>query len=472
MADSLWTSAELAKATGGELIGASTSWAVNGISTDSRTLQPGDLFIALKGDHFDGHDHALEAQAAGAGGLLLAHTVPGVSHALRVPDTLKALEKIAASARSRCKEEVFAVTGSAGKTTTKEMLRAVLAAQAGQVHATVGNLNNHIGVPLTLARTPRDTNFGVFELGMNHSGEIAPLSRLIRPDVALITTVGTAHVQNFPDGAAGIARAKAEIFAGVTEDGLAILPRDSDFFSLLCDAAKARGVEEIFSFGTHKASDARLIAAGDVVQVDIMGNRFSYALPLPGAHMAMNSLAVLLALAAAGLDVAAGVRALATLSPLKGRGLQRVVGGITVIDESYNANPQSMQAAIRVLGGTPASGRRVAVLGDMLELGDTAPAAHAALAADLAAAKADLVFCCGDLMRHLWQDLPESRRGGWASDSAQLAPLVAEAVQAGDVVLVKGSRGQMVNLNGVMSPCMALVLHALDDAQEAKADAV
>lgn len=471
MSETLWTSTEISQATGGTTAG---SWRVRGVSIDNRTMAPGDLFVAISGEHHDGHDHAEVALRKGAGGLLLSHTIHGIdaqAPVMMVSDTMTALVALARAARARSGAKIIGVTGSVGKTTAKEMLHHIGDAQRS-THATIGNLNNHIGLPLTLARMPQATQLGVFELGMNHPNEIAPLVEILQPHIALITTVGTAHIENFSEGQSGITKAKAEIFAHMAEGGIAVLPRDCDQYPLLLAEAQRYGIKTIVSFGVHESADARLTnmvlgAESSRIEATIRGKAVTYTLPVAGAHMAMNSLGALLAADMAGLDLATAAQSLATFSPLKGRGVKKVFGDITVIDESYNASPLSMQAAIKVLAQTPAT-RRIAVLGQMNELGNTAPQAHADLAADLKAAGVDLVFCCGEHMKHLWNSLSATQQGGWMPSAKELAPLVAERVRAGDVVLVKGSRGEQVNIKGVMSPTMAQVIAAIENSPSAK----
>ncbi len=470
MSGMVWTSKDLTMATGGQCTG---TWQVSGISIDSRTVQPGDLFVAIKGDTLDGHDHAASALAKGAVAVLIDHRPTGLAAdapSLLVPDTLAALVALAKAARERCTGNLIAVTGSVGKTTTKEMLQHMASAQ-GRTHATYGNLNNHIGLPLTLARLPQDTKYGVFEIGMNHAGEIEPLARLLRAHIALITTISTTHIENFADGQLGIARAKSEIFAGLSGPAIAILPRASEFYTFAKDRALAAGAKRVLSFGTEPEADAQLLQCvlhdqSTEVTARIGSRTLTYTVPLPGEHMAMNSVAALLALAQTGLDIERAAQSLVSFAPIKGRGVRKQFGGVTVIDECYNASPLSMVAAIKVLGHSEAKGRRLAALGDMLELGTLGPTAHAELAASLCAAKVDQVYCCGPLMRHLWQALPESMKGAWAPDAKTLAPLVADAVQTGDILLVKGSRGQQIDIKGVMSPSMAVVIASLE-AREA-----
>lgn len=446
----LWTASEAAQATRGTPL---ADWVATGVSIDSRTVVRGDVFIALKGDHFDGHEYALEALARGAAALVLDHLPAGVPEdapVLLVDDTRQALNDLARVARHRCVGRVLGVTGSVGKTGTKEALRLCLGAQA-PAYATVGNLNNEIGAPLSLTRMPADTHFGIFELGMNHAGEISGLSRMVRPDVAIITTVEAVHIEHFASEDA-IADAKAEIMDGMGPNGTIILNRDNPHYARLVGHARTRGVGTVLSFGRNRGEDAYIIdarchATSSAVTAVVGGERLVYSLSVPGEHWVLNSLAVLLAAKAAGADVPTAARALAYLRPMKGRGTRSRIstfyGSFLLIDETYNASPASMRAALSVLDKTdpPPGGRRVAVLGDMLELGDHGPSLHEGLLDAVRRAGVDVVHCAGPLMRHLYDRLPGSIRGHWAETSHALAPIVANETQAGDVVMVKGSNG-------------------------------
>jgi UDP-N-acetylmuramoyl-tripeptide--D-alanyl-D-alanine ligase len=363
---------------------------------------------------------------------------------------LAALRALAAAARARLQGKVIGVTGSVGKTGTKEALRLALS-QDGETHASAASYNNHWGVPLSLARCPASARYAVLEMGMNHAGEIEPLSRLARPHVAIITTVAPVHLEFF-GSLAKIADAKAEIFLGLEAGGAAVINRDNSQFAHLKRRAKQAGVARIVSFGEHEQADARLIKCAlhpgcSAVQADILGTELTYKIGAPGRHLVHNSLAVLAAAVLVGADLALAALALADFKPASGRGAAFEIdlpgGPATVIDESYNANPASMAAALALLGQRPvgARGRRIAVLGDMLELGPRGRALHRGLLAPVDANAIDLVFCCGPLMRALWRALPASRRGGYAEDSAALEPQVLSAVGAGDVVMVKGSLG-------------------------------
>jgi UDP-N-acetylmuramoyl-tripeptide--D-alanyl-D-alanine ligase len=425
---------------------------IAGISIDSRTLGPGEAFVAIRGLHHDGHEFVPAALRAGAALAVVeeGHEPDGAGPLLVVPDDpLAALERIAAAARARMEGSVLAVTGSVGKTGTTEMLRIALSALA-PTHAPVGSFNNQWGVPLTLARMPADTRYGIFEIGMNHAGEIRPLTRLVRPDVAIVTTVGPVHLEYF-DSEAAIAEAKAEIFEGLTVGGAAILNRDNRWFDLLAERAGAAGAR-VVSFGEHPLADVRLVrlALGDDgsgISATLFGDPITYRLGAPGAHLAVNSLAVVAACHAVGADVARALIALSAFRAPKGRGqrlrLKHPAGRFTLIDESYNANPSSMQAALALLGqaAPEARGRRIAVLGDMLELGAASAALHRELIGAIEAAAADLVFLAGPKMADLWRDLPDQRRGAYAETAAELEPILLETIGPGDVVMVKASLG-------------------------------
>ncbi len=444
----LWTAADLAAATGA----ATPGFAATGVSIDSRTLRQGDLFVALVGEHGDGHAHVADALARGAAGAMV-HRGEG-DKLLRVADTLAGLQALGAYARARFAGRVVAVTGSVGKTTTKEMLRAVLGA-FGPTHAAEASYNNHWGVPLTLARLPAEAAFAVAEIGTNHPGEIAPLARLVRPHVAIITAIASAHIGLFGDIAA-IAEEKASILHGLLPGGVAVLPGDD---ALLATLRAQAGGARVRLFGSGAEADARLLeriadADGSTIVARIGAATVRLRLNAPGAHMAMNALAALTAADAFGLDANRAAPALETFAPVRGRGARRpiaVAGGeALLLDESYNASPAAVQAALDVLALQPAS-RRIVVLGDMLELGDEGPAEHFGIAPSIASV-ADMVFTCGALTRHIHESLPSRIRSVHADDSAALAPVVAAALRPGDAVLVKGSLGSR----------MARIISALD----------
>ncbi len=454
----LWTSTEAARATGGDT---TAEWTCSGITSDSRIVRAGDLFVALVGPRFDGHDFAADALERGAAAALVARRPTGVGNdapLLVVDDTLAALTRLARAARERSRACIIAVTGSVGKTGTKEALKLVLSAM-GPTHASPASYNNHWGVPLSLAALPRNARFGIFEIAMNHAGEIAPLARLVRPDVAVITTVEAVHLENFPSLAA-IADAKAEIFDGMAESGVAVLNKNNPFHRQLSTAARARGIRRIVWFGDHPHADVRLVnadigAESSAVFADVDGTPVSYHIGAPGRHWVTLSLAVLGTVLAAGGDVARAAAGLAEQRPLSGRGERRRValddGAITLIDESYNANPASMSAAIAVLGTSEPGpgGRRIAVLGDMLELGSAAPTLHAGLVEALSGAGIDLVFTVGPNMAHLRAALPAAMRAGHAERSDDIVAPVVAAATAGDVLMIKGSFG--IGMNGVVA---------------------
>jgi UDP-N-acetylmuramoyl-tripeptide--D-alanyl-D-alanine ligase len=424
-----------------------------GISIDSRTVLKGEAFFAIKGDNRDGHDFVENALKAGAGLAVVAKSeqnrFPGAP-LLSVVDVLESLRALARASRARIAGKVIAVTGSVGKTTTKEALRLALSAD-GATHASVASYNNHWGVPLSLARCPAAAKYAVFEIGMNHAGEIIPLTRLVRPHIAVVTAVEPVHLEYFGT-LEKIADAKAEIFAGVEPGGAAVLNRDNAQFGRLDAAARAAGIARIVSFGEHAEADARLVRLSlqsdlTTVEARVLGQTVTYKVGMPGRHIALNSLAVLAAASLAGADLALAAIALADLRPPGGRGTRSMLtvpgGSALLIDESYNANPASMRAAIVLLGQAPVGpmGRRIAVLGDMLELGPQGGELHRALADVIAEAGIDLVFCSGPLMQQLWQALPSRARGGYAETAAGLEPVVIEAIGAGDAVMVKGSLG-------------------------------
>jgi UDP-N-acetylmuramoyl-tripeptide--D-alanyl-D-alanine ligase len=449
----LWTSAAMAQAMRAAINGTLPE-AVTGLSIDTRTIAAGEAYFAIKGDVHDGHDFVMAALQAGAA-LAVVSTAqrdkfPSDAPLLVVDDVLAGLVVLAHAARARLKAQVIAVTGSVGKTSTKEALRRVLGAQ-GETHASAASFNNHWGVPLSLARCPADARFAIFEIGMNHAGEIEPLVKMVRPHVAIITTVEPVHLEFFA-GIEAIADAKAEIFAGLEPGGAVVLNRDNSQFDRLQARAKALGINRIVSFGTGAKADARLVdvalhAACSAVQANILGHDVTYKLGMPGRHMAMNSLAVLAAASLAGADLALAALSLSQIEPAAGRGVRRALGlangEAILIDESYNANPASMAAALNVLGQAKVGphGRRIAVLGDMLELGPTGPELHRGLNKAVKANQIDLVYCCGPLMRNLWDALSPGKRGAYADSAAALEAQAIAAVRAGDTIMVKGSLG-------------------------------
>jgi UDP-N-acetylmuramoyl-tripeptide--D-alanyl-D-alanine ligase len=442
--DALWAAEDAAEAAGGRLVG-SDSWIATGISIDTRSLAPGDLFVALK-DARDGHDFVGAAFAAGACAALVSRAVDNAPALLIVDDVLEGLRGLARGARLRSNAKRIAVTGSVGKTSVKEAL-ALCLAPSGRTHAADKSFNNHFGVPLTLARMAPKSDYGVFEIGMNHRGEIAPLVELVQPHAAIITTIAPVHIEHM-GSLAGIAAEKSDIFGALAPDGAAIVPNETPHADVLIARALKEGAR-LIRFGRGAECEARLLsfdedADGSNAKADILGRVISYRIGAPGAPWATNALATLAAVAAVGADLAAAADALATMRAPAGRGQASTVnasfGAFTLVDDSYNASPVSIAAAVATLGKRPAS-RRIAALGDMLELGPEELAYHAGLAEPIEQAGLDLVFLAGPRMEALWQALPEKRRGGYAKDADSLIPLLTEALRPGDAVLVKGSFG-------------------------------
>lgn len=454
---SLWTTSDMAAAMRADKSGALPA-NINGISIDSRSIVKGEAFFAIRGDNRDGHGFVDAALKAGAGLAVVARAKRAQFSAdaplLAVDDVLDGLRDLARAARARSSAKVIGVTGSVGKTGTKEALRLALSAD-GETHASAASYNNHWGVPLSLARCPASAKYAVFEIGMNHAGEITPLTKLVRPHVAIVTAIEPVHLEYF-GSLDKIADAKAEIFLGLESGGAAVLNRDNAQYMRLAAAAKAAGVSRIVTFGEHEQADAQLLrhalqSDSSTVEARILGHDVTYKLGAPGRHLVLNSLGVLAAVSLVGADLALAALALDKLKPATGRGARVTLampgGSALLIDESYNANPASMRAAIALLGQAPigGQGRRIAVLGDMLELGPEGEALHRGLVAPIAQAKVDLVFCSGPQMRALWEALPSNHRGGYAETAAALEPAVIDAIQAGDAVMVKGSLGSKMS---------------------------
>jgi UDP-N-acetylmuramoyl-tripeptide--D-alanyl-D-alanine ligase len=451
--NNLWTLDALVAATGGKISG-KPSPAFGGVSIDSRSVAKDDIFVAIKGEKMDGHDFVSAACAKGAGVAIVSRINP--DHPKDLPlvivpdDPLAALERLGRAARARSHAKIIAVTGSVGKTSTKEMLRVALSASS-ETHASAASFNNHWGVPLTLARFPTSAGFGVFEIGMNHGGEITPLVGMVKPHVAIVTAVAASHLGHF-NSLDEIADAKAEIFSGVVKGGHAVINRDSQYFDHLEAVARSHGITSIIGFGRHDQADVRL--DGLVLRQEcccitasIMGEKIIYKLGMPGEHMALNSLAVLASAKLAGADLARAALALSEAKPAKGRGgqikLQHTDGEVLLLDESYNANPASVAAALALLSSlkTGKTGRRIAVLGDMLELGQFGEDLHRNLSHDIDRHGIDRVYVAGPLMKHLWDVLPKEKRGGYAAQSTNLTEMLVSDLRTGDCVMVKGSLG-------------------------------
>ncbi|MCU0815313.1 MAG: UDP-N-acetylmuramoyl-tripeptide--D-alanyl-D-alanine ligase, partial [Cypionkella sp.] len=458
----LWTSADAAAATGGTT---PKAWEANGVSIDTRTLRSGDLFVALQAAR-DGHDFVAQALAKGAAAALVSRIPEGVAPdapLLLVPDVLRALEDLGRAARARTKARVVGITGSVGKTSTKEMLRAILGGQ-GRVHAAEASYNNHWGVPLTLARMPAEADYAVIEIGMNHPGEIAPLARMAAPHAVMITTVAPAHLEAF-ESIEGIAHEKASIMEGLAPGGAAILNADLDTTPILlakADAVQARPV----LFGQSATAQYRLIdahLAGDTVvaRAACNGDALLFKVRSPGRHFALNALGALAVAEALGADLTLAACDLGQWLPPDGRGVQETIlldrveeTRFQLFDDAFNANPASLAAALDVLiatrpengVGRVGQGRRIAILGDMLELGPTEGALHAAIARHPGLEAVDLIHCVGPRMRALYDALPRHQRGQWVETAADLRPMVRSLVDAGDIVLVKGSKGSKVSI--------------------------
>jgi UDP-N-acetylmuramoyl-tripeptide--D-alanyl-D-alanine ligase len=472
MSSPLWTKDEIAAATGTRLRGGFVR--ATGASIDTRTLDPGDLYFAIKGDVHDGHDFVAAALEKGAAAAVVSEEkAPALNDSDRlivVPDVLEAMRQMGRAARKRTDAKIVAITGSVGKTGTKEAMRLALSRQ-GATHASVASYNNHWGVPLTLARMPRETAFGVFEIGMNHAHEILPLTGMVRPHVAVITTVEPVHIEFFPS-LWGIADAKGEIFSGLEPGGAAVISRDNAYFERMRAHAYASAAGRVITFGEHEAADIRahrIIVKPDhsIVDATVFGQPLTYKIGTAGRHIALNTLSVLAASHALGADLALVALSFAELKPPVGRGERTVLavgeGEALLIDESYNANPASMRAALANLGAVELGrgARRIVVLGDMKELGETGPRLHAELAEAIEANRIDLLFAAGPLMQNLVDALPRAKVAAHAETSAELADAVCAAVRPGDAITVKGS----------LSMKMALLVKALKERYGARSTA-
>ena len=470
MSTPLWTRSEIEAAIEAR-IGTDVLTA-SGASIDSRTLTPGDLYFAIQGDVHDGHDFVTAALEKGASGAIVssekAPSFIETGRLIVVPDVLEAMRRLGAAARARSKAKIVAITGSVGKTGTKEAMRVALSRQ-GNTHASVASFNNHWGVPLTLARMPREAEFGIFEIGMNHANEMVPLTTMVRPHVAVVTSIEPVHIEFFPS-MWGIADAKGEIFSGVEPGGAAVVNRDGPYFERLRAHASASNAGRIITFGEHEAADIRaerILVKSDssVVEARIFGQPITYRIGTAGRHIALNSLSVLASAHALGSDISLATLAFSDLKPPVGRGERTIlsIGGreALLVDESYNANPASVRAALSNLGAVEVSrrGRRIAVLGDMKELGKDGPALHEALAAEIEANGIDIVFAAGPLMENLVGKLSKAKVAAHVGSSAELIEAVCALVRPGDVVMVKGS----------LSMKMGLVVKALKEQYGAAA---
>ena len=452
----IWTSKEASEALG---VDKHSEWNATGVSIDSRTVEDGDLFVALTGDSGDGHEYVQTALKNGAVAAIVSKEIKGVdaSKLVVVSDTLQALQNLAIASRKRTSAKIIAITGSVGKTGTKELLQAAFCVY-GQTHASVKSYNNHWGVPLSLARMHAGTDYGIFEIGMNHLGEITPLSKLVKPDISIITTVAPVHIENFENGIDDIVIAKSEIFDGMSDGGIAILNSDHNNFDQLKKNAENKNLK-VISYGERKSADTYIkdiieAANGSRVQANVLGEDISYSLQIAGKHIAVNALSVVTAVKSCGENLDKAISALSKQEPVQGRGKREFLdlgilnNPITLIDESYNASPTAMQAAFKVLAliDPGRGGRRIAILGDMLELGRDSNNMHADLALPLKAANVDLVYTCGKRMKNLYDNLPANQRGAHKDSSRELAQIVPDVLIPGDVVMVKGSLGSKMSL--------------------------
>lgn len=460
----LWTIAEIVAATGGRPEGLHDG-PVSAISIDSRDIQPDALFVAIRGENRDGHDFVGAALAAGAAAALVSEArAPslGTDRLIVVPDPLRALEALAVAARARSRAQFVAITGSVGKTSTKEAVRTALAA-SGRVHASIKSYNNHWGVPLMLASMPREAQFGVFEIGMNHAGEITPLVRMVRPHIALVTLVAPAHLEFFPSVTA-IAEAKAEILKGLEPGGTALLNTDHEYLHVLMAAARREGVANVVTYGFDESADwhirsVKTSGGTTYAQIDHDGKTHSLAIKVPGRHMLANAVAAMAVSAISGEGTSAAISALAGFAAPEGRGETHRLGDpkrpLLLIDESYNANTASMRAAMEVFAGvSPPAGRKLLILGDMLELGPEGPNLHRSLADAVQKTGATRIYLVGRSMAALRDALAADaamgeRVTGYAESVDELADTILADLAPGDAVMVKGSKG--VRLAGLVT---------------------
>ncbi len=451
MTDFLWTADDVLTATGGRLIG--DDFHANGFAMDSRDVTSGDIFIALipetEGDKYrtsgqDGHNFIQSAVDNGAVAVIVSRDMGCDVPQILVKDTTQAMSDLAEFSRTRAPlKHVIGITGSVGKTGTRDMVETAFQSTSLKIHASIKSYNNAIGVPFTLVTMPATTDILISEMGMNQAGEISNLTALARPTMAIITWISEQHIGNFADGMDGIVKAKSEIFEGVAEDGLAILPRDNDYYDDL--VANAKGLK-IYSFGDHQDADARLISCaltpkGTMITANIMGENVSYNMPILGRHNAMNSLSALLAIKLAGHDVQTAAKSLIAIRGVEGRGRLERIGDITLIDDSYNAAPAAMVAAFKVLKDIKTSGRKIAILGYMGELGDYARDMHESLAEPLLMSGIDKLYCCGADMKYLYDLMPADKQGAFFETSDDIAVIIGDILHPNDLVLVKGSLG-------------------------------
>ncbi len=439
----LWSSAEIEKITGGK---STKYFEISKITTDHREVEEGTLFVALPGSKLDGHDFVQGAFNHHAIGAMVERPVEAAGEYIYVEGTSAALDQIAVAARERSQAKFIGITGSVGKTSIKEALFFLLKNQAKAL-ASVGSYNNHVGVPLTLVNFPEDLEYGIVEMGMNHAGEIAHLGKLVQPDICVITSISPAHLGSF-QSIQEIADAKAEIFQNYAPEGVAVLNKSNEYFDYLWQKAKQQGIDRIYSFGLSSADAFLIKREGNQIRASILDEIVEYTLAVEGEHWTLNSLCVLLLLKLTGADVQKGAEDFGSFHALKGRGQTTTIsfnnGSFVLIDDSYNANPDSMKAGIALLGQK--KGHKIAVLGDMLELGEMGPKYHLGLAQELLDAHVDRVYACGRLMGLLFEMLPPVMKGVWRETSEELIQPLLDSIEDNDVVFVKGSKGSKMNL--------------------------
>jgi UDP-N-acetylmuramoyl-tripeptide--D-alanyl-D-alanine ligase len=440
----LWTAEEICAATRSSLC-SKDSWEASGITMNSKEVQKGDLFVAIKGEKVDGHDFLDEAFKNGAIAAIVEHAPATDHNYVVVRNTREALMDIGRAARNRLNGTILGITGTAGKTSTKDMLALVLGAQ-GKTFATKRSFNSTITAPLSLASAQRDIDYGVFEIGMNERGEIAELSKIVRPHIGIITTVGPGHLQNF-SSVEEIAQEKASIFLGTPTSGIAILPGDNPLWNILHDTAKARGIEHIYSFGESAHCEARLLKSVEKNgyyhhEVSILGKKYAFKLSLPGKHWALNALMALLVVKLLNKDVLKACETVESYSPPEHRGVPILLqDDILLVDESYNANPISMQVALESFGLRKVAGKKIAILGDMRELGTNAPALHASLAEDVKHAGVSILLTYGENMEHLHSALKKNLESHHFKAMDALLEKIFDILRPHDAMIVKSSLG-------------------------------
>lgn len=448
----LWDESWVLEATGGKVYG---KWNSSGFSVDSRNVKPGDIFVALKGERHDGHDFVLDALKTAAAAMverIPENCDPKKHNIILVSDSLASLKKLAIFNRNRCKAKIIAVTGSVGKTSTKEQLKLAFS-KLGRTYSSAGNYNSQIGAPLSLASMPLDTEFGIFELGMSHSGEMSVLSKIFKPDISIITTIAPVHLENF-SSVEGIAKAKSEIFSGMNQDGTAILNSDNQYIGILESEAIRNGIKSIIKFGCNSDNEGYLISCesddgGVKIESNIFKKKVDYTMLSQGKHHAVNALSVLLSVGSLGLDVQKAADGLKSFTDVKGRGAVKEIilkdkKKITLIDDSYNASVLSIKAALDVLSKKSKCKRKVAILADVLELGEISIKEHKGLLDSVEKSNVDKVIAVGPLMKELFDILPARLKLHHFNDHNEAIRSIDRLLEESDCVLVKGSFGTKI----------------------------